>query len=274
MTLVVIWKTNKGIGVIADSRFGSEAETVSTAGPKIFATAIVLNRSRDGSKRRLPSMGFAFAGHTPSGQITNALASTCLQNLAVYEFDDGPTVEDVANLYARCGVLAINNFRKWQARDSWCFEAVVFGRDTPSSASRAYVLDFKIGGDGNAKCVPEEIDFSVHGLMLLGDGTDQVRDIVARAKPNEVVVPSKILQAVIDDPSVPSVGGFQQAALAAVDGVELHPSWSSFWRQTPDELKSFLGSTERVVEFRLMGFDLSDIGSVGGYSPTANHFAP
>ncbi|MEI5664843.1 hypothetical protein WBO78_09865 [Bosea sp. CCNWLW174] len=272
MTLVVIWKTTKGIGVIADSRFGNGGDTVSISGPKIFASTPVLNRARDGRKRRLPSMGFAFAGATPSGLVTNALASTCLQNLAAEDFDDGPTVQDVANLYERCGVLAIDDFRKWKAYD-FCFEAVVFGRDGPSSPSRAFVLDFRIGDDGNAQCTSAEIDFSIHRMMLLGAGVDQVRDIFARAAPNEVLVPSKILQAVMDNPAVPSVGGYQQAALAAVDGVELHPSLASFWRKTPEGMETVLGPTERIIEFRLMGFELSKIGSVGRYSPTANHFA-
>ncbi|MET0437111.1 MAG: hypothetical protein ABW043_06420 [Devosia sp.] len=62
---------SRSITVIADTRFGG-GQTVSEAGPKIFSVPIALNKWRDGyveaEKRRLPHMGFAFAGNTFAGQ--------------------------------------------------------------------------------------------------------------------------------------------------------------------------------------------------------------
>ncbi len=102
MTLVLAWEMTEGIAVVADTYFASKEGTKVEAEPKIFAVPIVLNRSGGGldtEKCRLPSMGFAFAGGTIPGQFTNALASTCLQNLLVEgAFDEGPTVEAVAAL--------------------------------------------------------------------------------------------------------------------------------------------------------------------------------
>lgn len=278
MTLVLAWRTSRGVAVLADTRFGSSGATTSTAGPKIFSAPIVLNKWLDAGgteKLRLPSVGFAFAGNSSSGQTVQALAAACLQNLVAYEFDAGPTVEDVAHLYARCGVAAVNERRVRVCHDGWCYDAVVFGRDTPTSPARAFRVDVGIGSDASAFCKPVEIDFSVEPLVALGNGIEEVQAIIDNSKGRDVILqPSKLLQSVMDAPHIPSVDGYQQVALAAVDGVELHYTIEARWQETPAELVSTLGSSERVVEMRLMGFDLAELGKVGKFSPTANHFAP
>jgi hypothetical protein len=277
MTLILVWKTTKGIAVIADTRFAGQSGTASTAGPKVFCAPVVLHRWRDHGrteKRRFPPIGFAFAGNSSSGQTAHALAAACLQNLVADDLVIGPTVAEVASLYARCGVAVVNERRIRAMHDGWCFDSVVFGRDTSDSAARAFRVSIGIGDDANASCQPEEIDFAVEPLVAIGDGIEQLRALIGDAKGQGAIEPSKLLRAIIDDPNVQSVDGYQQVALAATDGVELHYTIEARWRETSAEARDFFGASERVIEMRLMGFNLAELGKVGSLSPTANHFAP
>jgi hypothetical protein len=264
MTLVLVWNGAEGVTVVADTYFGGRSEVAAQAGPKIFSIPIVLNRWRDGhvetEKHRLPAMGFAFAGNTFSGQAAHGLATTCLQNLVAHEFDDGPTVEEVAELYARCAKLVVDERRGWSKTDAHCFDAVIFGRSNPRSASQAFILEVQIGEDGTANCVPTEIDFSVYVLFALGSGEGKAIQMVEEARRlRQPVAPDRILQAAIEDPDVPTVDGNQQFAISTPSGVELRPI-----------LK--LGG-ESDFEFQIMGFEIGLIGSIGKYSPTATHAA-
>lgn len=278
MTLILAWKTVEGIAVIADTRFGG-GRTMSEAGPKLFSVPITLNKWRDGhvetEKHRLPAMGFAFAGNTFAGQVTHALATTCLANLITDEFDNGPTVDDVANLYATCSKLVVDERRRWMATDLHCFEFLIFGRSA-SGHDQAFVGEVYVNADGQADCRIDEIDFGVHSLWLLGDGEKKVREIVEAARgTNAVIRPGEMLQTLIDDPNFPTIDGNQQFAVATPSGVELRPVMRLSYEQAPHELKRFgVDGIQQKIEYQIMGFDLGSIGRVGRYSPTATHAVP
>lgn len=276
MTLVLTWKTIEGIAVIADTRFGGGG-TMSEAGPKIFSIPIKLNKWRDGhvetEKHRLPEMGFAFAGNTFAGQTTHALATTCLANLIASEFDDGPTVDEVADLYATCSKLVVDERRRWLATDAHCFEFLIFGRCPSVGQDRAFVGEVYVNADGKADCKIDEIDFSVYGLYLLGDGENKVREVFEAARGTTTLIkPGELLQALIDDPDFPSIAGNQQFAVVTLSGVELRPVLRSILYQASPELEQFgVDGMQQRIEFQVMGFDLGAIGKVGRYSPTATH---
>lgn len=279
MTLILAWKTIEGITVIADTRFGGGGSTVSEAGPKIFSVPITLNKWRDGyietEKHRLPEMGFAFAGNTFAGQATHALVTTCLGNLVTYEFDDGPTVAEVAEFYAKCSKLVVDERWRWITTDAHCFEFIVFGRSAPGKQDRAFVGEVYIDAEGNADCKVEEIDFSVYGLYILGDGVTKVIEIVEAARGTSIVIkPGELLQQLIEDPDFPSIDGNQQTAVATPSGVELRPVMRVTFEVIPElKLMGFSGSQQKI-EYQIMGFDLGTVGQVGRYSPTATHAVP
>lgn len=270
MTLVLAWKTIEGIAVIADTRFGGAGRTVSEAGPKIFSVPITLNKWRNGhvetEKLRLPDMGFAFAGNTFAGQTAHALATTCLGNLVAEEFDNGPTVKDVAELYAKCSELVVEERRKWHATDGHCFEFFIVGRSAPGAKAQAFVGEVFVNADGKAECAVKEIDFDVYALYLLGEGSEKVTEIVDAARGSTPVLkPGDLLQTLIDDPSFPTIAGNQQFAVATPSGVEIRP----VMRVTYDEVHMV-----QIIEYQVMGIDLRSVGPVGGYSPTATHAVP
>lgn len=279
MTLVLAWKTVEGITVIADTRFGG-GQTVSEAGPKIFSVPITLNKWRDGyvetEKRRLPHMGFAFAGNTFAGQTAHSLATTCLGNLVTDEFDDGPTVADVADFYGRCSKLVVEERRRWFATDAHCFEFLVFGRSELQARDQAFVGEVYVDAEGKAACKIEEIDFSIYGLYLLGDGEAKVREIVEAARGTPTVIrPGELLQQLIDDPDFPTIKGNQQFAVATCSGVEIRPVMRVMLEAVGTEMEQFgIEGMQQKIEYQVMGFELGSVGQVGRYSPTATHAVP
>jgi hypothetical protein len=264
MTLVLGFMTSEGVGVVADTRFGSDRVVAAKAGPKIFSVPIILNRwredAKDTEKRHLPNMGFAFAGNTFSGQTTHALASMCLQNLLTEEFDDGPSVADVAHLYARCAKLVVDERRQWIPTDVHCFEGVLFGRANPSAPSEAFAFEIHIGDDANAVYTIQQVDFSNCILLSLGAAEERVTALVRESlRSQERMLPWDILQKVIEDADVPSVDGHQQIAVSTQSGVELRPIFSS--------------GKGKLTRMTVMGFDFADIGKIGVYWPASSHAA-
>jgi hypothetical protein len=255
---------SEGVGLVADTRFGSQQTTAATAGPKVFTVPIILNMWQDGKaeslKKHLPNMGFAFAGNTFSGQSTHGVASAYLQNLLVETFDEGPTVEAVANLYARCAKLVVNERRQWLRSDIHCFEAVIFGRSQPSAPSQAFVFDVSIDADAHAYCEVKEVPFDNVQAITLGDDCARVSARINKALEGPAPMkPWDVLQAVIEDDEVVTVGGYQQIAVSTPSGVELRPIFNGY------------GSNRGSMS--ILGFDLSDLGPIGSYVPAGTHAA-
>lgn len=282
MTLVLAWETIEGVAVIADTRFGSAHRIVAEGGPKIFAVPIVLNRpgpSLATEKRRLPAMGFAFAGNTFVGQAVNALASTCLQNLLVEDtFDNGPTIAEVARLYARCSVLVVDERRKWHRDDSHLIEGLVFGRDPSGDAAQAFSVLVQIDDEAMAYCEAVELDLNQGRLAALGSGREKVTQVYgthisASAEPN-YFSPLDALRRVMDDDETPTVGGHQQFAVATRSGVELRPGLRDLALQALNPFVAFEEArvANGIDDYQLMGYDMAAIGNVGTYPPTATHF--
>jgi hypothetical protein len=284
MTLVLAWQMVEGIAVVADTRFGAARRTVGEAGPKIFHVPIVLNKHGpqiETIKHRLPSMGFAFAGNVFAGQAANALASTSLQNLLVHDdFDDGPTVAEVAALFARCSALVVNERRSWNRTDEHLFDGFVFGRSSSNSNPQLFVVEVSIGDDAMAQCEPVEVDLSSGALAWVGDGGSKLSQILDKwpdGTPEQpaIVSPLDLLRMVMEDPDVPSVAGHQQFAVATPSGVELRPGLRVQYEETVIPFGSDQGKPigQQRIDFQILGFDLADIGNVGKYFTGATHFA-
>lgn len=289
MTLVLAWKTIEGIAVIADTRFGSENQTVANAGPKIFSVPIVLNRQGRRlatEKIYLPHMGFAFAGNTFAGQATHALATTCLLNLIeIEEAETGPTVQNVADLYARCAAMVVNERRQWLRTDIHLFDGLLFGRSSANAEAEGWSIEVKIDDNGSAICAAEPVDFSKGGLLSFGSGAPQVRvlldELTSKAGDIPTIVdPLQLLREVMDDADITSVDGYQQFAVAAEGGVELRPNLTIRMEPSPPSLVKQaermgfpVPGMQQAIDFRILGFDLFELGNVGPYSLTATHFA-
>ncbi|EZP57283.1 hypothetical protein BW41_00126 [Sphingomonas sp. RIT328] len=260
--------------------------TVGEAGPKIFSVPIILNKHGkliETNKHRLPSMGFAFAGNVFAGQTANGLASTCLQNLLVHgEFDDGPTVVEVAELYARCAAIVVNERRKWDGSDQHLFDGLVFGRDRPEAPAQAYEIRVDLDETGIAVGSAIELtQVTRGGLAALGSGGSKVTEILdkiveaATEATPAIVNPLEILRQVMNDPDVPSVSGFQQFAVATPSGVELRPGLRPITFEMANPFPQIGPSllTQQRFEYQILGFDMGDIGNVGKYFPGATYFA-
>lgn len=182
------------------------------------------------------------------------------QNLLVKIFDEGPTVREVAELYARCAKLVVDERRRWQRTDIHLFEALVFGRSTQSATSQAFALLVSIGDDATAEVSVEEAIFDDLHLITLGDGDEQVQALVeAGLSSNEPMMPWEVLQSVIVDQQVTTVGGSQQIAVSTPSGVELRPIFTS--------------TADGARDLKILGFSLKDIGLMGGYPPAGTHAA-
>ena len=276
MTLVLTWKTYEGIAVIADTRFGGQ-DTVSEAGPKIFPVPITLNKWPDGpgglEKLRLMPMGFAFAGNTFSGQAAHALATACLGNLLTEAFDAGPTVEDVADLYARCAKLVVDERWRWRTTDAHCFDFFVFGRTANSDDGQVFVGKMHIDAEAKAACTLRRIDFDVEAFCIIGDGQHQVMEIVDTARrTGEIIHPGELLQTLINDSNLPSIAGNQQCAQVTQTGVEMRPVMRWVTDVWPAEVERFgIQRNQQRLEYQIMGFDLRAVGKIGRFSPIATH---
>ena len=261
MTLILAWRTDQGLCVLADTRISGGGQVQTDAGPKILLAPVVLNHWVDGQletdKTPLPTLGFAFAGSTLSAQSTHAVAVTCLQNLVARGPGERPSVGDVAAFYARCGAQVVNERRSHQAVSGQEFAAVIFGRSAVGGACEIFEVAIRIDPAGNAVGEHEEIILDhASPLYLLGSGQRAglalVNEVVARG---ERVQPGEILRRLMADPDLSDVGGHLQLALSARDGVALRPILRG-------------GAS---VSFKVLGLDLGALGSVGAFSPTASH---
>lgn len=259
MTLILAWRTNAGLCVLADTRISGGGEIQTDAGPKIFLTPIVINQWVDGQfeteKANRPTLGFAFAGSTLSAQSTHAIAVTCLQNLVARQPGEHPTVEDVAAFYARCGAQLVDERRSHRAVSGYEFAGVIFGRSALDETCEIFEVSVRIGQDGKAIGEYEKVVLDQTApLYLLGSGQraglDLVNEALARG---DLVQPGEILRKMVASPDLVDVGGHLQLAVSARDGVSLRPI-----------LRGGLN-----VSFKVLGLDIATLGHVGQFSPTA-----
>jgi hypothetical protein len=253
MTLVILWRDADNIVVIADTLFRAGGRPGAEVGPKIFATPVCIRTFGDDGQRRIcANVGFAFAGHTAAGQVTQALASAGLQNLAGGQSDSCPTIEQIAAYYARCAAYVVREFRRHHASDFYLFEGVVFGWQ--GGRAEAYSFEVKIDDHAMPCATVEWMDFSKFGLYAIGQGHEKIQAFIKQTySEGRKSTPYEALYSVITDAAVPSVGGAIQAAVARMSGVELKP----VLRVDPAGL----------AKGGFMGAEQSDLGMVGDYLP-------
>jgi hypothetical protein len=252
MTLVLVWQHNDEVVVIADTLFGARGRTALEVGPKIFA--IPVRVSCLGSEKpphACPDFGFAFAGHTASGQVTHALASAGTLNLFANQVEACPAVADVAAYYGRCAAYVVNEMLRFHQTPDYLFEGIVFGYENGGGV--VYSLDVKIElGVAHTEIV--RLDLTKYGLFAIGQGHEKVQNHIdtawAGGKKSTLY---EALQAVIEDDDTHSVGGAIQAAIAQKGGVELKPV-----------LQVDVSGRARGG---FMGADSSLLGMVGQFSP-------
>ena len=100
--------------------------------------------------------------------------------------------------------------------------------------------------------------------------------IVEAARGTDTIIkPGELLQQLIDDPSFPTINGNQQFAISTPSGVELRPVIHISVEEIPPEMTQFgIEGMQPKIDYQIMGFDLSSVGQVGHYSPTATHAVP
>ena len=257
MTLLLVWSEDSQITVIADTLFGAPDGSGSTAGPKIFHLPIRVSDLDDEVFETLPSMGFAFAGNTVSGQFTQALAATCLQNLAAPNRDNRPSVGDIAQFVANCALRVVEERSRRKALDGYGFDALVFGHSPELGRPQAF--HFKVAWNEEARYVAPvgELTFSEDPIHAFGSGARYARQMREDLKRHgHAVHPQDLMDLTIASPDEPTVGGEYQGATAFPSGVELRPVMRSFDREgRPD------------VDYGVMGINMHAVGMVAGYIP-------
>jgi len=226
LTLVMLWRSDKGISVAADTRISDGRSPITDAGPKLFQIPIAaMPFGLEAKIQRFADVGFAFAGNTLTAQSTVSMASTCLQNLVGPEPIAAPSVAQISDYVCRCAEYIVRSREFARPSDSSRFEAAVFGYCEREERFSAFVLEFKSDQSGLATARSTEFDLTTQ-VLLLGSGSQKVQNlldlqVVKKAIP---VHPTSLLAAIIDDPEEPSVGGNIQYAMCDESGVRLAPA--------------------------------------------------
>lgn len=259
MTLVMLWRSDKGIAVAADTRISDGTSPITDAGPKLFQIPIVaMPFGLDTKPQRFEDVGFAFAGNTLSAQSTVSMASTCLQNLVGPEPVVAPSLAEISDYICRCADYIVRSREFARPLDSSRFEAAVFGYCKREERFAAFVLDFESDQDGVATARSTEFDLTTQ-LLLLGSGSQKVRDLIDLQLSRKAIPvhPTSLLAAIIDDPAEPSVGGNFQYARGDESGVRLVPA-------------AVLVEAHRV-ELSVLGCPMGELGDIAGMYPSNAH---
>jgi hypothetical protein len=259
MTLVMIWRSDKGISAAADTRISDGVSTITDAGPKLFqipVAAIPFGISPP-PPQQFGDVGFAFAGNTLSAQSTATMAATCLQNLSGPEPLHAPSLSDIADFVCRCAEAVVRSREFSRPGDKSRFEAAVFGYCRKQSRMAAYVLEFATNDDRLAVATTTEFDLSTQ-VLALGNGIGRVQELIGELVATKTlpVHPTSLIAKVIEDPSQHAVGGSLQFATANEKGVRLVPAAR---RVGPHEM-----------ELTVLGYSIRHLGDVGGMFPAAN----
>ena len=184
MTLVLFWRDNANIVVIADTLFRANGQNALEVGPKIFAVPVRLKAFSSNAPAFIcPDMGFAFAGHTAAGQVTHAIASASLANLAGREEAAPPTVADVAHFYGRCAAYVVGEMLRNHESVRFLFEGIIFGWE--GDAAIAYSFEVKIE-HGRSFSTVEHVDFAKHGLYAIGQGDEKIQAFIYQSCANGI----------------------------------------------------------------------------------------
>ncbi|MDR6293771.1 hypothetical protein E9232_006324 [Inquilinus ginsengisoli] len=224
-------------------------------GPKIFLVPIrTRNLETDAFDVCLPA-GFAFAGETLTGQFIHSLATTTLQNLAAPQNTVRPSIEEVAQFFGKCAENIVAN--RWRHLVSdYSIHGLVFGYCEKIRRSRIFSIMVTSASDEVIETKVDEIDLRRERIYCIGSGAKNARAIVDELRrAHQPIWPIKVMDKIIADPSVPSVGGAIQASTASPKGVALKP------------MLRRVGST--AGEYTVMGVNIFELGMVGGYVPVA-----
>ena len=252
LTLVMLWRSDKGISAAADTRISDGRCPITDAGPKLFQIPIAAMPFGMGAKiRRFADVGLAFAGNTLSAQSTVSMASTCLQNLVRPEPIAAPSLAKISEYVCRCAEYIVRSREFARPRDSSRFEAAVFGYCEREERFLAYVLEFESDESGLTTARSTEFDLTTQ-VLLLGSGSRKVQNLVdlRAAKKTLPVHPTSLLAAIIDDPEEPSVGGNFQYAISDESGVRLAPA-------------AVMVEPHRM-EFSVLGCRIMEFGTIAG----------
>lgn len=253
MTLVLLWKNDAELVVIADTQFMAQGRPGLSAGPKIFLVPLRISRFGTNNETQVfPDLGFAFAGFTMAGQITHAIASAGLQNLVGSDEATCPSIGEVADYFARCATFVVDEMRRIAPGPSYLFEGVVFGWE----GSEAIAYSFEVGIDSESRAASSTrlLDFAKSGLYAIGQGHEKVQAYIdSTAAEGRRASPYDALLSVIKDVSVPGVGGSVQAAVTSNRGTELKAVL------IVDQTGAATGG--------FMGADMARLGRVGSFVP-------
>ena len=225
MTLLVAWKLSDSLGVAADTRISSGDAVISDKGGKILSFNVESCRfeGEEEVEQYQRKYGFAFCGSTLLAQNAHAIASTCAQMFWSKSSKCAPSLLDITNVYRHAAKKVSDdlNFRKVKGQ-LFTFEGIIFGY-CPENQSLGLGLIFPKAVIGGGIDFTSEVLFLENGQVYhTGSGSDEfkrqleIKDL--NGYPRPVL---KLVESVIEEDSVPSVGGDIQLASATEERVEI-----------------------------------------------------
>jgi hypothetical protein len=223
MTLVVIHQQANRICCYADSRLTQNETPLIESAAKIFIVPITVSQDIDHKVAPVfhHSLGFAFAGSAILATNTHAIASTLTQLLFAKDAGRGPSVEDVARIYAAVGDHVTRDLNARLHQKDWAyFCALLFGYCSKDQSLKVYVVEPEIGSQ--FRMASKLIPLPVGEICAIGSGATPFNEYVsAQAKTRRSL--HSLFVEFVRESGVSSVGGHMQFGEATEAGMSIRP---------------------------------------------------
>lgn len=224
MTLVVCWKSKDKLSCVSDTRISNSGATISDAGGKVFIVPVTLRVFGDNVVQRKYSttVGFAFCGSTLLANNTHVIASNCTQLLRKDSPGGLPSVEDIANIYAKASEY-VTKETNGRLNNPILFQGLIFGYCTVKEKYSVFLLTPQVSARSfYVEC--KEIELEEGQAIPIGSGKDEF--IRLSSIPNSAGNARgiyEIFTQIVEEGKVSDVGGYLQIAEATEEGVNIVP---------------------------------------------------
>lgn len=265
MTIAALWREDEFLWCAADSRLtvgDRKSQTTTDMMGKIFSIPLAVRAFGDDGLLRAPhyrtQYGFTYAGSASPALMTAATASTFFQNLARPGGQSNPPrFEQVAESLTRIAERFMRERRRLGANG--LFSAAFFGWCPHSNSYKIAHIDGRDDAGFRVELsYPSSPNSDGEPWLLLGDGQSSFNDRFSNWSSADSGVssriPRRIIEIMVADESIPTVGGSVSMGVAFPGGFDLFCS--------VEPIVSGHSAARRIFN----GLDLDeDVGGIDGY---------
>jgi hypothetical protein len=265
MTLVAVWKFDgtRRIHAVADTRIKGDPGILTEHGPKILPLTMICKKPGPSGfydrEAFRAEFGFAYCGSTLSALSAHALANILCGNLAGHPEALIPSMDDIA---LAVGTISHDYMREicQLGGEGSMFGAVLFGHCPRTGQSLAFEYQPSTAGGFSLKIQKHVLGES--DVVIIGSGTDILRKRIEaiRAEASHPIVvsdaPERALEGLINEGSIPNVGGAVQQAWSIPFRLEIAATMSPITPRPP---------SPRNVGLFVLGFDTFDMQNIGDF---------